>query len=186
MQNYDFNKIKEKILEWSQIYTTNNSEFIELTKNEKDGVIFDLTFHNCLAQIVVCDPTFAPYKNVSFEAMTIDSKKSIESGQPELIYFFYDSEGMMEKEVIDELNAGVEYCLNYIPNQLEDIYLGKQGILNIEDEKISRIVHPDDLKKIKKEFLSGKFVCTNIQFQYLVVENNLISIRILPRVFGVW
>ena len=148
-------------------------------------LIFDLTFHNCLAQIVVYDADFAPYKNVSLEAVTGNSKKAIESGQPDLIYFFYDSEDMMEDEVIDELNDGIEYCLNYIPDQLQQIYIGKKGTLYIDYKKVKRIVHPDDLKKIKKDFLYGEFVCTDVQFQYLVVKNNLISIRILPKVFKV-
>lgn len=185
MKNYNFRLIKEKVLEWGQQYIISGTDFISLTKNEDDVLIFDLTFCNCLAQIVVCDTCYAPYKNVSFEAMTINSKKAIESGQPDLIYFFYDSEDMVENEVLEELNVGVEYCLNYIPNQLGEMYINKKGILNIDSEKMNRIVHPDDLKKVKKEFLVGKFVCTDVQFQYLVVENDLLSIRILPRVFRI-
>lgn len=59
MQNYDFNKIKETILEWSKIYLTSNCDFMEVTKNEKEELIFDLTFKNCLAQIVVCNSDFS-------------------------------------------------------------------------------------------------------------------------------
>lgn len=99
MQNYSLKQIKEKVLKWSQNNLTSllkNSDFFEVNKNEKDMLVIDLTFKYCLAQILVSDSTFAPYKYVSFEAMTLDSKKALEHGQPELIYFFYDSIGMME------------------------------------------------------------------------------------------
>lgn len=51
-----------------------------MVKNERDFLIYDLTFLHCLAQIVVHDVSFAPYKCVSFEAMTLDSRKAMESG----------------------------------------------------------------------------------------------------------
>lgn len=164
-------------------YLTNETNFIKLKKNEKEVLIFDLTFKNCLAQIVVSDVFFAPYKNVSFEAMTIDSDKAIKSGQPELVYFFYDSDDTLLEDVIDELNVGVEYCSKYIPNQLNEMYIGKKGKLNFKNEKRNKTIHPDDLEKVKQSFYNKIFVCTDIQFQYLVIDDNASSIRVLPTVF---
>lgn len=166
-------------------FLRNNVDFIEMVKNEKDALIFDFTFQNCLAQIVVNDVLFAPYKCVSFEAATLDSKKALESGQPDLIYFFYDSDDTLVEDVIEELNAGVEYCSNFTPNQLEEIYIGEKGKLQFENERINKIIHLDDLKKGKQILCGEEFVCTDVQFQYLVVNNNSDSIRILPGAFKV-
>ena len=110
---------------------------------------------------------------------------ALESGQPDLIYFFYDSDDTLVEDVIEELNAGVEYCSNFTPNQLEEIYIGKKGKLQFKNEKINKIIHPDDLKKGKQILCGEEFVCTDVQFQYLVVNNNSDSVRILPRVFKV-
>lgn len=183
MVNYNFAQIKEKVLEWGTALLRNDVDFIEMIKNEENVLIFDLTFQNCLAQIVVNDVFFAPYKNISFEAATIDSKKAIESGQPDLIYFFYDSDDIPLEEVIEELDAGIEYCSNYVPNQLEEMYIGKRGKIDFANEKTSKVVHPDDINKVEQIFYREKFVCTNVQCQYLVVENDSDSIRILPRIF---
>lgn len=183
MSTYNFSQIKEKVLEWGWGFLNNNASFIEMIKNEKNVLIFELTFQNCLAHVVVNDAFFAPYKHVSFEAITLDSDEAIKSGRPELIYFFYDSEDMSVADVVEELNVGVEYCANYIPNQLEGRYIGKRGNLCFENEKFNKIIHPDDLKKIKQISCREIFVCTDVQFQYLVVNNAFGSVRILPRVF---
>lgn len=100
-------------------------------------------------EIVIHDVFFAPYKSISFEAMTIDSKKAIESGQPDFIYFFYDSDDTLLEEVFEELDAGIEYCSNYIPNQLEEMYIGKRGILDFVNETTRKVIHPDDLHKVE-------------------------------------
>lgn len=183
MGNYNFTQIKEKVSGWGNTLLKDDTEFIEMVKNEKNLLIFDLTFQNCLAQIVVNDVFFAPYKSVSFEAITIDSKKAIESGQPDLIYFFYDSDDTLLEEVMGELDAGIEYCSNYIPNQLEEMYIGKRGKLDFVNEKKRNTIHPDDLNKFEQIYCGKEFVCTNVKSQYLVVDNGFTSIRILPRVF---
>ena len=40
-----------------------------------------------------------------------------------MIYFFYDSEDTTEDEVITELDKGIQYCLNYIPDELRYKYI---------------------------------------------------------------
>ncbi len=180
MDNYNFNQIKKRVLEWGQQYIADGNNFIELEKNAESALIFDLTFPNCLAQIIVDDQYFVPYKNVSFEAITLDSEEAIASERSELIYFFYDSEDTTEEEVIVQLNKGIQYCLNYIPNQLGTKYIGQRGKLDITDRKLIFVIHPSDLPKTKKELLEKEFTCTGTQFQYLVVENDKIKIKILP------
>lgn len=183
MENNNFIFIKEKVLEWGENYIRNKEEFIELVKNERDLLIYDLTFLHCLAQIVVRDVLLAPYKCVSFEAMTLDSRKAMESGQPELIYFFYDSEDTLADQVIEELDQGIEYCIHYIPDQLEATYIGKKGSINCVTEKKERYIHPDDLMKADQMLCQKDVICISVQYQYLVVRNDVGFLRVLPEAF---
>jgi len=188
MQNYNLYQIIEHILKWYKNDINNlvdDPNCITLTKNERDILIIDMNFKNCLAQIVVADHGFAPCHYVFFEALALNSKKFVETNQPDLIYFFYDSPDMNITEIIDNLNFGVKYCANYIPEELEKIFMNKQGIVNIENERLSRVIHPDDVKKVNKEVLYGEFTCIGSQFQYIVIKNNKLKIRILPGFFNV-
>lgn len=183
MQNYSFEDIREEVLIWYQACVSAGAKFMELTRNEDKIVIIDLSFDSCLAQIVVSNETFTPYNKVSFEAATIDSQMAIESGKPEMIYFFYDSEDTEIERIIDGLNAGVEYCLKFIPDCLVKQYKNKKGTISIGSEKISTIIHPDDLKKAEKINYNAEYICIDVQYQYLVITNNVLTIRVLPQFF---
>ncbi len=186
MSNYTYEQIKETVLKWSQNDISKQlaeDDYVEITKNEEEVLLIDLTFEYCLAQIVVSKPIFAPYQYVSFEAMTLESKKTQETGKPEMVYFFYDSAEMLENEVLNELNFGVKICSEYLPDQLREMYFNKKGLLAIINENLCHVMHPDDIKKYDKDLVAGNFVCTDIESQYLVVKNNLITLRVLPQVF---
>lgn len=188
MINYTYEQIKETVLEWSQndIYKQlAEDDYVEITKNEKGVLLIDLTFEYCLAQIVVSKPTFAPYQYVSFEAMTLESRKAQETGKPEMVYFFYDSAEMSENEILDKLNVGVKICSEYLPDQLREMYFNKKGLLSLSDENLCHVMHPDDIKKFDKDLIAGNFVCADIESQYLVVKNNLTTLRVLPKVFTI-
>ncbi|WP_077611766.1 hypothetical protein [Clostridium sp. Marseille-P2415] len=188
MSNYTYEQIKKTVLEWSQNDISKElarDDLIEITKNEDEVLLIDLTFDYCLAQIVVSKPIFAPYQYVSFEAMTLESKKAQETGKPEMVYFFYDSAEMLENKVLDELSFGVKLCSEYLPDQLSQIYLNKNGLLTIINEDLCHVMHPDDIKKYDEKLLAGNFVCTDIESQYLVVKSNLITLRVLPQVFNI-
>ena len=182
MEYYDLSQIKEHVLEWYRSYL-NKSNCMEVTKNEKDILIIDMTFENCIAQLIVNEPGFAPYKHVYFEALALNSKKFLKTGLPDLIYFFYDSVDMTLEEIIEEINLGVQCCKKYIPEDLENRYINKQGVLNAGKSEWSKIIHSDDLKKIDDASLSRSFTCVGTQFQYLIVKNDDITIRVLPSFF---
>lgn len=186
MNNYTFEQIKKSVFTWSKNYTSNKIDkvkYFEITKNEKDVLLINLTFENCLAQIIVSNSNFAPYQFVSFEAMTLESKKSRKSGTPEMVYFFYDYEGILENMLLEELKFGINLCSDYIPDKLAEMYINKKGILILENENLYHVMHLNDIKKYSKNLLVGDFICTSTHSQYLVVENNLISLRVLPQVF---
>lgn len=181
MEKYAFRKIKQDIYEWGQkniLKYLSQLDELELSKNNDDILIYNFTFNNCLAQLTVSNPLFAPFQYVDFEAMAWESEK------PELIYFFYDSKDMTEEEVFHELEVGIQYCSAYIPNQLRKKYLNKRGTLTIEHENSPYVVHPDDLGKVNIESISGEFVCIDVEAQYLVVMRDSFTIRIIERIFN--
>ena len=179
---HDLYQIKEYVFEWYRSYQ-NKSNCMEVIKNEKDVLIIDMTFDNCIAQLIVNEPGFAPYRHVCFEALALNSLKSIETRLPDLIYFFYDSIDLTVGEIVEEINLGVQYCEKYIPEDLENRYINKRGVLNARNSKWSKIIHSSDLKKIDNDSLSKSFTCIGTQFQYLVVKNDDITIRVLPSFF---
>lgn len=183
MQNTCFEAMREEVLSWYRRCISRGAEYMELTKNKEEAVVIDLSFRNCLAQIAVCNQTYAPYSNVSFEAATLDSKTAIESGQPELIYFWYDTENTTKENVVEELNKGVDYCVQYIPNLLEKEYLNQRGVIFTGKENVSKIVHPDDLSKLARSDLDEEYICVGVQSQYLVIENRVKTIRVLAEFF---
>lgn len=188
MSDYTFEQIKESVLEWSKFSIQNQlseRDYIEITKNEEDILLIDLTFEYCLAQIVILNPSFAPYQYVSFEAMTLDSQKAQKTGQPEMVYFFYDSAEMLRYMVLEELSFGVKISSEYIPDQLQEKYLNKKGEVTINNKKLYHIMHPDDAKKYNEELQDNVFTCINIESQYLVLRNNLKLLRVLPDAFTI-
>lgn len=186
MGNYTFEQIKENVLKWSQsdiLKQLIGAEYMEITKNEENVLLIDLTFEYCLAQIVVSKPIFAPYQYVSFEAMTLESKRAQETGKPEMVCFFYDSADMSDKDVLEELSFSVKLCTEYIPDKLVEMYFNKTGLLTIKTETLHHTIHPNDVEKYDKDLVAGDFICIDIEAQYLLVKNNLISLRVLPEAF---
>jgi len=102
-----------------------------------------------------------------------------------MVYFFYDSADMLENEVFNELTFGVKFYSQNIPERLRDMYLNKKGVLIIKKENLCHLIHPDDIKKYDKNLVVGNFICTNIESQYLVVRNEMISLRVLPHAFTI-
>lgn len=45
------------------------------------------------------------------------------------------------------------------------------------------VIHPDDLTKIKKICFEDRYTCVDVQFQYLIIENHVLSFRVLPQYF---
>lgn len=188
MSNYTFSQIKDKILQWSLNDISKvlfEADIIEITKNDDEILLVDLTFEHCLARITVNNPTFAPYQFVFFEAISLDSKKTLKTGSPELIYFFYDSDETIAKKLMKVLDYGVEFCSNYIPEQLSLAYINKTGTVSIDTEELLYVVHPDDIKKVNADLINGEFTCVDIEAQYLVLRNNSFSFRLLPELFTI-
>lgn len=169
MTNYNFKQIKNVILDWSNVLKDKYPKIVEEIKSSSNMLLLDFGFENCVAQIVVNEPTFAPYKYVSFEAL--DSKRPLDSKntfQLDYIYVYYDSEYSTMEETLGMLDYGVSYCLNYEPDKLAKLYIGKRGIINSINIVFSR---------------NEKFECVDVQYQYLVVSNKKLTVKVLPEIF---
>ena len=119
MQPYTYESIRKSIRAWYHhdfLKLASDSAAFEISKDEKEAMIIDMTFEHCLAQLIVSMPGFAPYQFVSFEAMTYDPRKASVQGGFERIYDFYDAIGMTVGEVMDALNLGVKCAMEYQPN----------------------------------------------------------------------
>lgn len=188
MEKYTYEEIRNNILSWihgDKIKDLLMNDEFEVLESNNNILLINLTFNYCLAQIIVNKPCFAPYQFVSFEAMTLDSEKAHKTGNPELVYFFYDAKRMTKEMVINELEHGLKYCVRYIPSYMRNKYLFKRGLLSLELKDLYCVVHPDDISKIEGKNVKGEFVCIETEAQYLVVSNEVLSIRILPQNFNV-
>lgn len=67
----------------------------------------DLYAKNCLANLTVGEPSFAPYRYVSFEVAAMIN------GEPNLIYHWYDDETHTVQDIVGNLNNGIDFMVNY-------------------------------------------------------------------------
>jgi len=192
MENYTLERIKQRVFEWYQAkcyeVQENQECKLELTKNEKDVLLIEMSFKHCLATLAVFDPGWAPFKYVSFDANAVELEEGETRGTQEFNYFFYDSDDFKEQEVIDEIDFGFEYILNFQPGKLKKEYLNKKGTIQLIKKRIERVVHigyVDKDKKITQNDLEGEFICQGVQFHYLIVSNGEITLRVVHTHFDV-
>lgn len=112
MNNSDilFNKIKTEIIKWvednMEIFTEERIDVEEVNNNSDSySVVFDLD--NCMAEIDVNQPDFAPYRYVAFEVVAIVDDTS------QLIYSWYDDDSTGIEEILFQLNKGIKYATDY-------------------------------------------------------------------------
>ena len=105
MSSLSFVEVKEAVAEWlwnSNEYFKEKNIALEIIKDEADILLAELDFGECLAEIVVDEPYFAPYRYVAFQAV------KIVAGAPESFNFWYDGEGVSKEEIINNLNKAVK------------------------------------------------------------------------------
>ena len=107
--NYCFEEIKDEVLKWYQVCSANGAEYMRLIRNDDTMVIIELLLYGRRAYIKVSDTADMFCNMVTFEASAFNPYKN----ESELIYYFCDSGDKTIEEVINGLNAGVKYCLNF-------------------------------------------------------------------------
>ncbi|MBC1483967.1 hypothetical protein HCJ52_13795 [Listeria sp. FSL L7-1485] len=109
MQNNIFNSIRLGIIAWldSNIESIEENDIkVTIIKNEKDGYVVEFDNDICMAEIVVEEATYAPYRYVSFEVVSVvDSKVKI-------IYSWYDDDTSMLTDIEKELDKGIQFLAN--------------------------------------------------------------------------
>lgn len=107
--NYCFEEIKEEVLKWYQSRIANGAEYMRLIRDDDTEVVIKLLLYDRRAYITVSDTTVRSCNMVTFEASAFNPYKN----ESELIYYFYDSGDKTIEDIMNGLNAGVEYCLNF-------------------------------------------------------------------------
>lgn len=109
-----FIEVREAIAQWldsNQEKLEKNNISAEILKDNKSCLRVELNFGELLAEILVEEPDFAPYRYVSFQA------GDIINGVPQMVYSWYDEEGNTIKEIIKNLDKAIDVALEYNNSQ---------------------------------------------------------------------
>ncbi|MBK1997116.1 hypothetical protein JI640_14500 [Listeria ivanovii subsp. londoniensis] len=113
MPNNIFNSIRLGVIAWLDA----NKESIEengikvtIIKNKKDSYVVEFDNDICMAEIVVEEATYAPYRYVSFEVV------SIVDSNVKIIYSWYDDETSVLTDIEKELDKGIQFLTNEVKN----------------------------------------------------------------------
>ena len=104
MNNPLFVEVREAISKWlesSNEQLRNKNISCEILKDDESCLRVELNFGELLAEILVEEPDWAPYRYVSFQAV------GTVNGVPDLLHFWYDKEDTSIEEVIENLDKAV-------------------------------------------------------------------------------
>lgn len=104
-----FQEVKTLVLKWlekKQAYLTESDITTTILRDEINGLVVSLENTECMAEIVVEHPDFAPYRFISFEVA------AIEENQAKIVYSWYDTTGTTDFEIIANLDNGIAYLNN--------------------------------------------------------------------------
>lgn len=82
---------------------------VERVKDLPEIYIAFIYLENCGAQVVVSEPEWAPYRYVYFEVI------SILDSMTQTVYTWCDCDKDDIDSIINNLQAGVKYAINYVP-----------------------------------------------------------------------
>ena len=110
MNNLLFLKVKETVYNWlkSNEKLESNNVSVEMLSNNEHHLRAILTFGECLAELRVEKPDFAPFRFVCFEMLRI------EHGDVSTVHTWYDNESSTLDEIIKSLDKAVDIALESI------------------------------------------------------------------------
>ena len=111
MKHPSFFEARETVAQWveSNHKTLKNKRVSIVTLKDDEACLrVELNFGECLSEIIVSEPDFAPYRYVSFQAARIAN------GIPDLLYSWYDKEETTTQEIIENLNKAMNIVLGHI------------------------------------------------------------------------
>lgn len=104
-----FQEIKSIVKEWceeNKIYFKNNNINIDILRNEKEGFVVSFDKDIAMAELVVEQTSYAPYRFVSFEIVTVEADRA------KISYSWYDNESTSQKELKGQLTKGINNLVN--------------------------------------------------------------------------
>ncbi|OFI48327.1 hypothetical protein BG261_08575 [Floricoccus tropicus] len=104
-----FQEIKSTAIEWYEendsIFKSNNIN-IDVLQDGKDSFVVIFDNGVSMAELVVEQAIFTPYRFVSFEVATIENDRT------KISYSWYDNESTSKKELKEQLTRGITYFIN--------------------------------------------------------------------------
>lgn len=102
-----FSEIKSLVVDWyeeNQTYFKKHAVETEVLRDEKDGFVVSFETDKAMAELVVEQASFTPYRFVSFEIATIEDDKA------NISYSWYDSYETSNSKIKRMLKKGTN-CL---------------------------------------------------------------------------
>ena len=78
---------------------------IDITNNDKENFRVILRFDNCIGEIIVDKPSFAPYRYVKMKVLSYVNGKSV--------FTWYDEENDTCEYILEQLCKGLNFAVNY-------------------------------------------------------------------------
>ena len=110
MDNSLLIETKEAVTQWvksNHEKQKSNNISLEILINDDNCLRVELNFGQILAEILVTEPYFAPFRYVSFQAM------DVVDGTPALVHFWYDDKTTKIEDINMALDDAVNACLAY-------------------------------------------------------------------------
>ncbi|MGG5342852.1 hypothetical protein [Enterococcus sp. AZ192] len=79
---------------------------ISVIRDEETGLVVSFENDEVMAELVVEQPDFAPYRFVSFEVA------AIEDGRAKIVYSWYDNDTTTKQEIDNALINGIDFISN--------------------------------------------------------------------------
>ena len=79
---------------------------ISILRDDKSGFVVNFETDEVIAELIVEQPDFAPYRFVSFEVAAIEENRA------KIVYSWYDNDNTFQQEIDDALKKGVEFIIN--------------------------------------------------------------------------
>ena len=105
-----FREIKQGVIAWiknQEDVLKERGVHLEEMANQESGYRIGLDFLNCIAEITVNQPEFAPYRFSSIQILSLKEELN------EPIYVWYDKEGDDLTVIYNKLNDTIDFALNY-------------------------------------------------------------------------
>lgn len=100
-----FQTVKVLVIEWmkeSLSYFNRRNIEVTVVRNEKNGIVVSFEKNTVMAELVVAQPSYAPFRFVSFEIV------AIRDDQAQIVFSWYDNAYTSGAAIVEGLQHGIE------------------------------------------------------------------------------